>query len=254
MAKPTLQFRRLVTVLFVDVVESLALAGAIDAEALGRVLGRYFELVSGAIGRHGGTVEKFVGDAVMAAFGIPVSHEDDALRAARAAVDVRAGLAALNEQLRARTGLSLEVRIGLEAGELVATPTETRQRLVTGEAVGVAARLQQGAEPGEIVVGELAARLIVHAAGSSRSASSRSRASGSRCALTGSWSSRPRRPPSSAGSMRRSSAGSASSPRCGRRSSARSTAPRHASPSHRSGRPVWASRGSQRSSARGAGP
>ena len=99
LARPAMQFRRLVTILFVDVVESMALAAALDPEALGTVLRSYFETVSTAITRHGGTVEKYVGDAVMAAFGIPVSHEDDALRAARAALDVRVGIAALNERL-----------------------------------------------------------------------------------------------------------------------------------------------------------
>ena len=163
-AVPAMQFRRLVTILFVDVVESMALAEALDAEALGQVLRRYFETVSAAITRHGGTVEKFAGDAVMAAFGIPVSHEDDALRAARAALDVQTGLAALNEQLAQGHGVGLEIRIGMETGEVVATPTEARQRLVTGETVGVAARLEQAAAGGEIVVGELAGRLIDHAA------------------------------------------------------------------------------------------
>ena len=99
LARPPMQFRRLVTMLFVDVVESMALAAALDPEALGTVLRSYFETVSAAITRHGGTVEKYAGDAVMAAFGIPVSHEDDALRAARAALDIRVGIAALNEQL-----------------------------------------------------------------------------------------------------------------------------------------------------------
>jgi class 3 adenylate cyclase len=159
-----MQFRRLVTILFVDVVESMALAEALDAEALGRVLQSYFETVSAAITRHGGAVEKYAGDAVMAAFGIPVAHEDDALRAARAALDVRAGLAALNERLASSHGVSLQVRIGLEAGEVVATPTDARQRLVTGEAVGIAAKLEQAAADDEIRVGEVAARLIDHAA------------------------------------------------------------------------------------------
>ncbi|HSI97382.1 MAG TPA: BTAD domain-containing putative transcriptional regulator, partial [Gaiellaceae bacterium] len=163
-AKPPMQFRRLVTIVFVDIVESMALAQALDAEALGVVLRRYFETVSAALMRHGGTVEKYVGDAVMAAFGIPVSHEDDALRAARAALDVQAGLVALNERLTEVHGVGLEVRIGLEAGEVVVTPSDARQRLVTGGAVGVAARLEQTAAAGEIVVGELAARLIDHAA------------------------------------------------------------------------------------------
>ena len=96
---PAMEFRRLVTVLFADVVESMALAEALDAEALGRVLGQYFETVSAVLSRHGGTIEKFAGDAVMAVFGIPISHEDDALRAARAALDIRVGMAALNERL-----------------------------------------------------------------------------------------------------------------------------------------------------------
>jgi DNA-binding SARP family transcriptional activator len=162
--KPTMQFRRLVTIVFVDVVESMALADALDPEALGVVLRRYFDTVSAALTRHGGTVEKYAGDSVMAAFGVPVSHEDDALRAARAALEIRAGITVLAEQLAREHVVELEVRIGLEAGEVVATPTDARQRLVTGEAVGVAARLQQSAAAGEIVVGELAGRLIDHAA------------------------------------------------------------------------------------------
>ena len=100
----------------------------------------------------------------MAAFGVPVSHEDDAVRAARAALDIRAGIAALNEQLVREHDVGLEVRIAFETGEVVATPTDVRQRLVTGEAVGIAAKLEQSAEAGEIVVGELAGRLIDHVA------------------------------------------------------------------------------------------
>jgi DNA-binding SARP family transcriptional activator len=163
-AVPAMQFRRLVTILFVDVVESMAIAEALDPEALGQVLRGYFETVSAVIGRHGGTIEKFAGDAVMAVFGIPVSHEDDALRAARAALDIRAGVAALHERLVLEHGVGLEIRVGIEAGEVVTTPTEARQRLVTGEAVGIASKLEQAAEADEIVVGELAGRLIDHAA------------------------------------------------------------------------------------------
>jgi class 3 adenylate cyclase/tetratricopeptide (TPR) repeat protein len=164
LARPAMQFRRLVTIVFVDVVESMALAEKLDPEALGRVLHSYFETVSAAITRHGGAVEKYAGDAVMAAFGIPVSHEDDALRAARAALDIRVGIAALNERLEDQHGVALEVRVGIESGEVVATPTDARQRLVTGEAVGIAAKLEARAEADEIVVGELAGRLIDHAA------------------------------------------------------------------------------------------
>ncbi len=164
LAKSAMQFRRLVTILFVDVVESMSIAEALDAEALSLVLRRYFETVSAAITRHGGAIEKYAGDSVMAAFGIPVSHEDDALRAARSALDIRAGVAALNEQLMREYGMGLDVRIGFEAGEVVATPTEARQRLVAGEAVGIASRLEQAAGSHEILVGELAGRLIDHAA------------------------------------------------------------------------------------------
>ena len=163
-AVPAMQFRRLVTILFVDVVESMALAEALDPEALATVLRSYFETVSAAITRHGGAVEKYAGDAVMAVFGIPVSHEDDALRAARAALDLRAGIAALNERLVQDHGVGLETRIGIESGEVVTTPTDARQRLVAGETVGIAARLEQAAGADEIVVGELAGRLIDHAA------------------------------------------------------------------------------------------
>jgi class 3 adenylate cyclase len=164
LARPAMQFRRLVTILFIDVVESMALAEALDPEALSTVLRRYFEAVSTAITRHGGAVEKYAGDAVMAAFGVPVSHEDDGLRAARAALEIKAGMAALNEGLVRQHGIRLEIRVGLEAGEVVATSTDTRHRLVTGEAVGIASRLEQAAAPDEIVVGAVAGRLIDHAA------------------------------------------------------------------------------------------
>jgi DNA-binding SARP family transcriptional activator/tetratricopeptide (TPR) repeat protein len=164
LARPTMQFRRLATILFVDVVDSLAFAEMLDAEALGSVQRRYFDTVSAALQRHGGTVEKYAGDAVMAAFGVPVAREDDALRAARAAFDIHAAVAALSSELTHDHGLGLEVRIGLAAGEVVASSAESRQRFVAGDAVGVAARLQHAAGPGETVVGEIVARLIDHAA------------------------------------------------------------------------------------------
>ena len=248
LAKPAMQFRRLVTILFVDVVESMALADALDAEALGRVLQSYFETVSAAITRHGGAVEKYAGDAVMAAFGIPISHEDDALRAARAALDVRAGVFALNERLASDHGVGLEIRIGLESGEVVATPTDARQRLVTGEAVGIAAKLEQLAGADEIVVGELAGRLIDHVAeleplGELEIKGKREPVRAYRLARA----SARRPPPSSAAWTPRSSAASASSPRCAGRSSAPSTPPLRVSPSS-SAHPAWASRDSRPSS------
>jgi len=154
-AAPAMQFRRLVTMLFVDVVGSLALSETLDPEAMHAVMRRYFDAVSAAVDRHGGTIEKFAGDAVMAAFGVPVAHEDDALRAARAALEIQGAIAGLDERLA--------VRIGIETGEVLATGERQQQRLVTGDAVGVASRLEQLAAPGEIVVGELAGRLIGHA-------------------------------------------------------------------------------------------
>ena len=151
------EVRKTVTVLFADVVSSTALGEQLDPEALRRVMGRYFDEARTAIERHGGTVEKFIGDAVMAVFGIPTLHEDDALRAVRAADDLRASLATLNEQLERDSGVTLEIRIGLNTGEVVAGRGET---LVTGDAVNVAKRLEEAAGNGEILAGETTHRLV----------------------------------------------------------------------------------------------
>src|SRR5437868_421164 len=132
--------RKVVTVLFCDVVGSTALGESVDPEALQGLLVRYFERVRRIVERHGGSVEKFVGDAVMAVFGVPVVHEDDALRACRAAVEMREAL----------PELGIRGRIGLNTGEVV---TGTEERLATGDAVNVAARLEQAAEPGEVLIG-----------------------------------------------------------------------------------------------------
>jgi class 3 adenylate cyclase/tetratricopeptide (TPR) repeat protein len=139
--------RKLATVLFVDLVGSTELVSGQDPEVARRRVTTYFDGVSRCIETHGGTVEKFAGDAVMAAFGIPQAHEDDAERA------VRAGLGIL-ESVR---GLGLQARIGIEAGEVVVD--ESDSTFATGEAVNVAARLQQAAAPGEILIGEAAHRL-----------------------------------------------------------------------------------------------
>jgi class 3 adenylate cyclase len=132
--------RKVVTVLFCDVVGSTALGASVDPEALQALLARYFERMSGIVESHGGSVEKFIGDAVMAVFGVPVAHEDDALRACRAAVEMRDAL----------PELGLEGRIGVNTGEVL---TGTEERLATGDAVNVAARLEQAAEPGEVLIG-----------------------------------------------------------------------------------------------------
>jgi len=132
--------RKTVTVLFCDVAGSTALGESTDPEALRALLARYFDRMKELVERHGGSVEKFVGDAVMAVFGVPVVHEDDALRACRAAVEMRDAL----------PELGIRGRIGVNTGEVV---TGTEERLATGDAVNVAARLEQAAEPGEVLIG-----------------------------------------------------------------------------------------------------
>jgi class 3 adenylate cyclase/tetratricopeptide (TPR) repeat protein len=142
--------RKVVTVVFSDVTGSTALGERLDPESLRRVLARYFELASQVVDRHGGAVEKFIGDAVMAVFGVPQVHEDDALRAVRAADELRQALDPLNAELERDYGTTLSVRIGINTGEVV---TGTQERLATGDAVNVAARLEQAAPPGDILLG-----------------------------------------------------------------------------------------------------
>ena len=149
--------RKTVTVLFCDVIGSTALGERLDPESLRRVLARYFDVARDAVERHGGVVEKFIGDAVMAIFGVPQVHEDDALRAVRAAEELRGTLEHLNDELQREYGTKLAVRIGVNTGEVV---TGTEERLATGDAVNVAARLEQAAEPGEILIGQDTLRLL----------------------------------------------------------------------------------------------
>ena len=163
-ATPALEVRKTVTVVFCDVTGSTALGERLDAEALRRVMMRYFDTMTQAIERHGGTVEKFIGDAVMAVFGIPTTHEDDAVRAVRAADDMRDGLRLLNKELERDHGATLECRIGVNTGEVVAGDASTRQALITGDTVNVAARLEQGAPPGEVLIADSTARLVRDAA------------------------------------------------------------------------------------------
>ena len=154
------EVRKVVTIVFADVTGSTALGERLDPEALRRVMGRYFDEMSAVIERHGGTVEKFIGDAVMAVFGIPRLHEDDALRAVRAAAEMREALEDLNAGLERDHGVGLEARIGVNTGEVVAGDPSSGQRLVTGDAVNVAARLEQAAEPGQILLGDPTYRLV----------------------------------------------------------------------------------------------
>ena len=152
--------RRTVTVLFSDVVGSTALGEQLDPETLRGVMSRYFTAMSTVIERHGGTVEKFIGDAIMTVFGLPTIREDDALRAVRAASEMRDELTALNAQLVAEHGVSIETRTGIHTGEVVAGDPTARQTLVTGDAVNTAARLEQAAGAGEILIGLPTWRLV----------------------------------------------------------------------------------------------
>jgi predicted ATPase/class 3 adenylate cyclase len=145
--------RKTVTIVFADVIGSTSLGERLDPESIRRVMARYFEEMKAAVERHGGTVEKFIGDAVMAVFGIPTVHEDDALRAVRAAHEMRERLEALNDELDRDWGVALRSRIGVNTGEVMAGDPATGQTLVTGDAVNVAARLEQSAQPGEILIG-----------------------------------------------------------------------------------------------------
>lgn len=150
--------RRLVTVLFVDVVGSTALGEALDPEDVRALLGRLFSIARDAVERHGGRVEKFIGDAVMAVFGLPVAHDDDAARALAAALDLR-------DRVRADTALSdrLAIRLGVNSGEVIASRDRDAQEfIITGDAVNTAARLQQAADAWAILVGERTVRAVGH--------------------------------------------------------------------------------------------
>ena len=148
--------RKTVSVVFTDLVGSTALGERLDPESLRTVMARYFDTVKTTLERHGATVEKFIGDAVMAVFGVPVVREDDALRAVRAALEMRDALARLNAELEREHGVRLLTRTGVNSGEVVVGGASSAhdQRLATGDAVNVAARLQQAAAPGDIYVGD----------------------------------------------------------------------------------------------------
>src|SRR6184192_778479 len=155
--------RRTVTVLFADVADSTPLGERLDPETVRQVMSRWFERMSEVLERHGGTVEKFIGDAVMAVFGIPELHEDDALRAVRAATELREALARLNDELGQELGVHIGIRVGLNTGEVVAGDGTGGQMLVTGDPVNVAKRLEEAARTGEILVGEPTRRLVENA-------------------------------------------------------------------------------------------
>jgi class 3 adenylate cyclase/tetratricopeptide (TPR) repeat protein len=144
----------LVTVVFCDLAESTAFADAHDPEVVTGVLSRYFDVVRGALERHGGLVEKFIGDAVVGVFGIPTLREDDAVRAVAAAAAIQAGVSSLNEELARGVGVVLAVRVGVNSGWVLARQQDEASGIAYGDPLNVAARLQQHAQAGEVLIGE----------------------------------------------------------------------------------------------------
>jgi class 3 adenylate cyclase/tetratricopeptide (TPR) repeat protein len=144
--------RKTVTIVFCDVSGSTALGERLDPESLRKVLTRYFEAMRTVLERHGGTVEKYIGDAVMAVFGVPQVREDDALRAVRAAAEMRGALADLNKEFERDRGVTIDTRIGVHTGEVMAGDATAGHGFVSGDAANVAARLEQAAGTGEVLM------------------------------------------------------------------------------------------------------
>lgn len=150
--------RKTVSILFCDLVDSTALGSSIDTEVLRGVLAAYWARARSVVERHGGTVEKFIGDAVVGVFGIPVVHEDDALRAVRAAAELPVAVHELNAELRPRLGIELAVRVAVNTGEVLSG--DGGGALMSGDAINVAARLEAAASAGEVLMGESTFRLV----------------------------------------------------------------------------------------------
>ena len=159
-APPPQEFRKVVSIVFSDLKGSTSMGEKLDSESLREVMTRYFDAMRAELERHGGVVEKFIGDAIMAVFGLPRLHEDDALRAVRAAAGMQRALGDLNDELERHWGVRLTVRTGVNIGEVVAGDPTAGQRLVTGDAVNVAARLEQAAGAQEVLLGDLTYRLV----------------------------------------------------------------------------------------------
>jgi class 3 adenylate cyclase/tetratricopeptide (TPR) repeat protein len=155
--------RKTVTVIFCDIVDSTPIAERLDPEVHRRVMDRYFDALRAPLEHHGGTVEKFIGDAIMAVFGIPVAHDDDALRALRAATDMRIALAEMNDELERDFGVTIAIRTGVNTGEVVAGDHRTGSAFATGDTAGTAQRLEAAARAGEILVGDATYRLVSNA-------------------------------------------------------------------------------------------
>ncbi len=160
-ALPSQEIRKVVTIIFSDLKGSTALTEKIDAEAINEVKERYFTSMAAAITQHGGKIEKYIGDAIMAVFGLPRAHEDDALRAVRAAHGMTQAMHRLNVDLLKLYGVEIAARTGVNTGEVVANTDEAaEQRLATGDAVNVAARLEQAAPANEVLIGEVTYDLV----------------------------------------------------------------------------------------------
>jgi len=157
---PSQEVRKTVTVVFCNLKGWTELGDRLDSEALREVLTLYFSAMKPVLERHGGTIEKYIGDVIMAVFGLPRMHEDDALRAVRAAAEMCEALAELNVSLRAGYGVTLENRTGVSTGEVVTGAGGGSSRLATGGTVNVAARLEQAAPPGGILIGESTFRVV----------------------------------------------------------------------------------------------
>ncbi len=158
-----LRERRVVTVMFCDLVDSTVLGERLDPESLRVVLEQFFDAVREVVARHGGQVEKYLGDAVVAVFGVPTAHEDDALRAARSAVELQRAMPDVNAAL-ARLDVALQVRVGIQTGDVVLDPANSHVGTIGGDTFNTAARLQSAAEPGAILVGAAAAELLAECA------------------------------------------------------------------------------------------
>jgi class 3 adenylate cyclase/tetratricopeptide (TPR) repeat protein len=154
------EVRKVVTVVFSDLKGSTALAERLDTEALREALNTYFNTMREVLEKHGGTVEKYIGDAIMAVFGLPQLHEDDAIRAVRAAAEMQEALIGLNGRFEEVYGVRIENRTGVNTGEVVAGDVSVGHRLVTGDTVNTAARLEQNAPTMEILLGESTYRLV----------------------------------------------------------------------------------------------
>jgi class 3 adenylate cyclase/tetratricopeptide (TPR) repeat protein len=152
--------RKVVTILFSDIVDSTKLGEKLDPESLRQFMTRYFNRMTVILQRHGGTPEKFIGDAIMSVFGVPRAHEDDALRAVRAAAEMRDALQGLNEEFERGWGIRILTRTGVGTGEVMTGDPKTGATFVTGDAVNIAARLEESARPGEILISETTYQLV----------------------------------------------------------------------------------------------